>query len=277
MALVHWTLLMSLVMAAQVVAFAFVLVSSVRPAVARLSGASWVRAAGERGRAGVSWLSLRVAAEALILTAGAGAVLVGAMMFTEILDGVTDGDDIAAIDEPAVGWLVEHRVPALNRVQIAITDLGGSLLLTLGVVVATVLVARSRKSWTPVWLSLTGLGGIQILVNVIKLLIGRQRPNPPAQLVTATGYSFPSGHSATSLVGFALIAWLLCMVTRSATAKATAWTAGAVGTVAVGLSRIYLGVHYPSDVLGGWTLGLTWLAVLGTAAIAWRYRIRARD
>ncbi|GIG64466.1 undecaprenyl-diphosphatase [Phytomonospora endophytica] len=271
----QWSLLASLVIAAQVVAFAYAIVWSLRPAVARIGGTSWARAAGDRGRAGFSRLTVWVAAEALILIAGAGAVLLFGSMFAEILDGVVEGDDMTVVDAPTVDWLADRRVPVLNQVEIAVTDLGGTLLLTAGVAVTAFVVARARRSWGPVLLALAGLGGIQILVNGIKLIIARERPNPPMHLVTATGFSFPSGHSSTSLVGFAVIAWLLCLVTGSATAKATAWTAGAVGTVAVGLSRIYLGVHYPSDVLGGWLLGLTWLAALGAATLAWRMRQRA--
>src|SRR5204862_4889447 len=101
------------------------------------------------------------------------------------------------------------------------------------------------------------------------------RPNPPAQLVSATGFSFPSGHSASSLVGFGLLAWLTCMLTAHRTIWATAWLAAAFGTIAVGLSRMYLGVHYPTDVLGGWALGATWLAVVAVAARVWRMRTPA--
>jgi len=271
---VQWSLLMSLVVAVQVVAFAYALVWSLRPAVVRLGGTPWVRAAGRHGRAGFSRLCAWVAAEVLILVGGAAVALTLGSMFAEILEGVVEGDDMTVIDGPVVGWLAARRVPVLNQVEIAVTDLGGALLLTAGVALTAILVARAKRSWAPILLAVAGLGGIQILVNAVKLIIGRQRPNPLEHLVTATGFSFPSGHSATSLVGFGVIAWLLCLTTGSATAKATAWTAGAVGTVAVGLSRIYLGVHYPSDVLGGWLLGLTWLAALGAASAAWHMRRR---
>jgi undecaprenyl-diphosphatase len=138
--------------------------------------------------------------------------------------------------------------------------------------IAAAVVARRRRSWYPVLLAAVGLGVNQILVTVVKTVIARERPDPPGQLVAVNGFSFPSGHSAGSLVGFGVLAWLVCMTTGNRVVWATAWLSAALGTVAVGASRTYLGVHYPTDVLGGWALGLTWLAVLALAARVWQTR-----
>jgi undecaprenyl-diphosphatase len=231
-----------------------------------------VSAAEARGRAGLSWLTVRIAAEVVILAAGAAVVLALAAIFVEILDAVTDADDLTALDRAVSDWLIDHRTPWLTHIEIAITNLGSAAALTTMVSLVGIVTAIRLRSWYPIVLAVVGLGGSQLLVAVIKAAIARPRPNPPGQLVPASGFSFPSGHSASSMVGFGLLAWLACLLTANRTIWATAWLAAALGTTSVGASRVYLGVHYPTDVLGGWALGLTWLAVVALAAQVWRMR-----
>ncbi|MEV4415139.1 phosphatase PAP2 family protein [Catellatospora sp. NPDC049609] len=251
---------------------AYAVVCAVRPAATALTGSSWIRAGDRHGRAALSWLTAKVAAELVLLALGAALVFTLASVFVEVLDAVVDDDDLTVIDRPVVDWLAAHRTPGLNRVVIAVTDLGGAVALTIASVAAVGYVSWRRRSVYPLALGLLTLGVAQLIVLGIKVAIGRERPNPPGQVVAETGYSFPSGHSTSSLLGFALLAWLVCMLTGNRTVWATAWLAAAGGAVLVGASRVYLGVHYPSDVLGGWTLGLTWLAVVAVAAWVWRMR-----
>ncbi|GAB1692627.1 hypothetical protein KRM28CT15_44300 [Krasilnikovia sp. M28-CT-15] len=266
------TALLSLAIAALVIATAYAAVWALRPAAVRLGSHRWVIGAEAKGRAGLSWLTVRIAAEVVILTAGAVVVVALAAVFVEILDAVTDAQDLTALDRAIIDWLASRRTPGLTRIQIATTNLGSAVVLITMVTLFAIVTARRLRSWYPVVLAVIGLGGSQTLVAVIKVAIARPRPDPPAQLVSATGYSFPSGHSASSLVGFGLLAWLVCLLTSNRTVWATAWLAAALGTAAVGASRVYLGVHYPTDVLGGWALGLTWLAVVALAAQVWRMR-----
>lgn len=256
---------------------AYAVVCAVRPAARVLSGATWFRAGDRHGRAVLSWVTAKVAAELVLLAIGAALVFTLASVFVEVLDAVVDDDDLTAIDRPVVDWLAGHRTAGLNRVVIAVTDLGGAAALVVASILGVAHVAWRRRSWYPIALGVLTLGLVQLLVLGIKVTIGRERPNPPGQVVPETGFSFPSGHSTSSLVGFALLAWLVCMVTANRTVWATAWLTAAAGAVLVGLSRIYLGVHYPSDVLGGWMLGLTWLAVVAVAVWVWRARATARN
>ncbi|MEU8005635.1 phosphatase PAP2 family protein [Catellatospora sp. NPDC049111] len=270
------SVLLGLGVAAVLVVAAYAVVCAVRPGAAYLAGRRWTQASDRHGRAAFTWLTARVAAEVVLLVIGAALVFTLASVFVEVLDAVVDSDDLTVIDRPAVQWLAGHRTLGLTRLQIAITDLGGAVALTLAAVVAVAVVAWRKRSWYPLVLALLSLGALQLIVYAIKEIIGRDRPNPPDQVVTAAGYSFPSGHSASSLVGFALLAWLVCMLTSNRTVWATVWVAAAAGTVLVGLSRVYLGVHYPSDVLGGWALGLTWLAVVAVATRVWQMRVAAK-
>jgi undecaprenyl-diphosphatase len=266
------TALVSLAIAALVVAAAYATVWTLRPVTTRLGSHRWTAAARRRGQSGVAWLTVRVAADVAIVAAGAAVVLSLAAAFVAILDSVTEADGLTIIDRAVGDWLVGHRRPVLNQIEIAVTNLGGTIVLVASVSLVAAYTAVRLRSWYPVVLAVVGLGGSQALVTIIKISIARPRPNPPAQLVSASGFSFPSGHSASSLVGFALLAWLTCMLTADRAIWATVWTAAAMGTVAVGVSRIYLGVHYPTDVIGGWALGLTWLAVVAVAARVWRMR-----
>ncbi|GAA2371904.1 hypothetical protein Cme02nite_63550 [Catellatospora methionotrophica] len=271
------SVLLGLGVVAVLVVAAYAVVCAMRPAAGYLAGRRWTQASDRHGRAALSWLTARVAAEIVLLVIGAALVFTLASVFVEVLDAVVDDDDLTVIDRPAVAWLAGHRTPGLTHLQIAITDLGSAVALTVAAVIAVAAVAWRTRSWYPVVLGVLTLGVLQLIVYAIKEIIGRDRPNPPDQVVTAAGYSFPSGHSASSLVGFALLAWLVCMLTSNRTVWATVWVAAAAGTVLVGLSRVYLGVHYPSDVLGGWALGLTWLAVIAVATRVWQMRAASRE
>lgn len=265
----RWSTVIGVGVAALMVAAAYLAVRATGPLLSKLRTAPLVTAAGKRGRAGLTWLTGRVATQVLVLIAGSAVVLALASVFVEILDAVTDSDDLTVIDRPVVEWLAAHRSSGLTRLELAFTDLGGVIVLTVALTVTMALVAVRLRTWQPIVFTVVAIGGIQLLVQTIKVLIARDRPNPAAQVVSADGFSFPSGHAASSLVGFAVIAWLICMTTQRRAIWATAWLAAALLTGAVGVSRMYLGVHYPSDVIGGWVLGATWLAAVAVAVRVW--------
>ncbi len=243
----RWSTLVSLVLAVAMVALAFVAVRAARPVARRLP-------------------AVRLPRPVFVLAAGAVTAVALAAVFVEILDAVLEGDGLAAIDRPVVNWIADHRVGWLSDLMVAVTDLGGKLMLAAVVTAAAVAVAYRLRSWRPVLLTALVAGGCGLLVAAAKVLIGRDRPDPLLRMVTETGFSFPSGHAASALAGLATVAWLVCMVTTSRTVRATAWLGAGLLTAAIGLSRVYLGVHYPSDVLGGWVLGATWLVTVAVAA-----------
>jgi membrane-associated phospholipid phosphatase len=210
--------------------------------------------------------ALRLPRPGFVLAAGAVTAVVLAAVFAEVLDAVVEGDDLAAIDRPVVAWIADHRAGWLSDLMVAMTDLGAKLVLATVVTAVAVGVAYRLRSWRPALLAALVAGGCGLLVAAAKVLIARDRPDPLLRVITETGYSFPSGHAASALTAFAAVAWLVCMVTTGRTVRTTAWLAAGLLTVAIGLSRVYLGVHYPSDVLGGWLLGVTWLLTVAVAA-----------
>ncbi len=273
----RWTTLIGIAVALVTATVAYGAIRATRPVLLRVREAPLVSAAGRHGRAGWEWLTVRVTTQVLVLAAGSAIVLMLASVFVEILDGVVDQDDLTVVDRPVVQWLAEHRMPGLTSAQVGITDLGGIIMLSILLTLTATLVSIRTRRWQPFLLTFVTIGGIQLLVYTIKLLIARDRPNPAGQIVAVGGFSFPSGHSASSLVGFAMIAWLICSVTSRRTVWATAWLTAPLLAVAVGTSRVYLGVHYPSDVLGGWVLGATWLATVAVAVRIWPTRPAATD
>ena len=252
------TTIISVALALLTVLVAFGAVAAGRPAARRLRDV-------ERGRGALEWVLARVSPSLLLTTAGLLLVLTLLNVFLEILDAVLEGDDLTVIDRPVVAWVAQQREAWRDTLVIGLTDIGGKILLTLALAAAAAVVTWRLRSWRPALIAtLTGAGGA-MLVTGIKALIARDRPDPLLRAVAEDGFSFPSGHATTSMVVLGAVAWLVSMATASATVRATAWVAAVLLAAGIGLSRVYLGVHYPTDVLAGWILGSAWLSVVALA------------
>ena len=147
------------------------------------------------------------------------------------------------------GWLVDaaHDVSAL----------GGPAVLTLAVLAVTGYLALLRQWRTVVLLVVAALGGLA-LSTLLKHLYARPRPAVVPYLAPVVTASFPSGHSMLAAVVYLTLGALLAAVVRQRRARAYVLTVALGLTFLVGVSRVYLGVHYPTDVLAGWSAGLAW-------------------
>jgi undecaprenyl-diphosphatase len=156
----------------------------------------------------------------------------------------------------------------------AVTTLGNTAVLT-GVVavIAIALIQRGRPRLAA-YLAVTGLGAI-IMGPALKLFVGRLRPVVEHTVALAPGNSFPSGHALGSIVCYGAIAMVFLPAVRGRGRTILLGAAGAVIAV-VGFSRIALGVHFVSDVIGGWLLGAVWLAVTARAFETWRTQLGRR-
>jgi len=166
-----------------------------------------------------------------------------------------------ALDHRLLHALYAMDRPALRAGVIAVTNLGEwwvLVALTLAGVAVLLLSRRPRSALLLLAITLVGRG----LVEIQKLGIGRLRPEDQVHLVPVRSLSFPSGHAANSMIVLLSLALLV---------PGPRWTRLAVplalaATAAVGLTRPMLGVHWPSDVIGGWAFGAAWvLAMLGLA------------
>jgi undecaprenyl-diphosphatase len=165
------------------------------------------------------------------------------------------------------GWVSGH--PLWVSVLKGVSALGGPPFLAALVAVGVAVVWRRGRVRLAVFLVATALGG-SLLDSAVKILVDRPRPVVDHAIATARGKSFPSGHSMSSMVvyGALLVVFLPAVQGRGARRAVVAGAAAVI--LAVGSSRLLLGVHFVSDVAGGFVLGLAWLA--GSVALfeAWR-------
>ena len=194
---------------------------------------------------------------ALLLIAGA------VWSFAELADDVLEGDT-ADVDERillslrAAGDLTDPIGPGwFEEMARDITGLGGLGVLTLLTLVAVGYLLLHRKGHTALYLALAIGGGI-LMSTLLKNLFDRPRPDlvPHGQVVYTS--SFPSGHSMMSAVVFLTLGALLAGVQTDLRLRAYLLSVAALLALLVGASRVYLGVHWPTDVLAGWTAGAAW-------------------
>lgn len=180
----------------------------------------------------------------------------------EVMRGAATGFD-QAVRVAVHSW----AAPALTRAMEAVTQLGSSLsLVALGAVAILSLAMRGRRRAAAL-LAICAFGG-EAWDEALKLVFRRPRPVPFYGHAPWT-YSFPSGHTVASCCFYCALAAILAAGLTSFACKAAVWVAAVAITLAVGLSRIYLGVHYPTDVIGGYLAAIFWLSLVWTV-----YRLR---
>ena len=184
-------------------------------------------------------------------------IVVGIWGLIALTDSVSEGHT-QKFDDRINTWCVTHPGPKwLQEGGRDLTALGGFTVLSLGVAaVAGYLLLSGKKGMTILVIAAT-LGGL-FLTTALKHWIDRPRPplRQPGTLVFTR--SFPSGHSALSAAVYLTLGVLLARASTSRVLKFYFLCIALVLTTLVGLSRVYLGAHYPTDVLAGWTIGLVW-------------------
>ena len=142
-----------------------------------------------------------------------------------------------------------------------VTTLAGTPVLTLFTFVLAGYFA-SKRQWRTMALLLFAVLGESILSNALKEFFGRPRPDIVPQLVHATSMSFPSGHSTSAAAIYLTVAALIARETKQRIVRNYVFFAAALLALLVGASRVYLGVHYPTDVIGGLSFGAAWAAIV---------------
>jgi undecaprenyl-diphosphatase len=205
--------------------------------------------------------------KALMLTVvlGLAAVALAAVALGALVDNVTDGDGVAVVDHPVARFVAGHRTPELTLLMSAVSAAAGPFAVAACALAAGLLLGIAWRSWAPPAVLGTAAAGAIGLTVVFKAALAQPRP-PLAQAVAAAdGYGFPSGHAAAAAAVCGAAAWLCSVRMRSWRARTGTWAAAAMLAALVGMSRVYLGVHWTTDVIGGWIFGLLWLAVVISA------------
>jgi undecaprenyl-diphosphatase len=197
--------------------------------------------------------------------AGLAAAFAGALVLTIaiglLLERVWDSSGATGFDSTVTHWFVDHRTDTWSAVMRAVTWLGSSAVV---IPLATVVVAAllvDRRRWLALFLALA-VGGASVLSVLTKQAVGRERPPIDLRLQHPVGSAFPSGHTTQATATYFALAIVVTVLSRSRSLRAATWSVATLIAFLVGMSRVYLGVHWATDVMGGWFLGGLWLAGL---------------
>lgn len=184
--------------------------------------------------------------------------------------GALAGVGPARFDARALGEAVDVRSDRLTAAAVAVTEIGSTVTMAL-LAAAVGLWCWRRGRRADATFVVGAMAGAVLLFRSIKITLDRPRPPAVAQVVTETNESLPSGHAtmATVVIGSLVV---LTWGRLSGRARALAVAAGALWVGAVGGTRVYLGVHWLSDVVAGWLVGAAWLAVCAATWSWWRLR-----
>lgn len=168
--------------------------------------------------------------------------------------GQGDPDTIeTGFDNVIREWFYSIRSPWLTEVAKAVTFMGNTKTIIAICILLLIIPSVTRKIGIPI--AAVAIAGSAIN-KMFKHIIMRPRPDVSLHLIEQGGWSFPSGHSISSLLMYGFLAWLIIRYCKNQRIVNIATVVLTLLWIGVGLSRIYLGVHYPTDVLGGWTLGM---------------------
>ena len=187
-----------------------------------------------------------------------------------VLFAFTSDELIPIIDHWIGDPVLSLRNPNLTAFFVVLTDLGDVYYIALSLIlVSTFLIWKYKDYQAALWLVVQTIVGAVLLNQGLKLIFHRSRPLVE-HLVEQGGYSFPSGHSMGSIIGYGGILFLLSKRIANKTYRNSLFIIGALLIFGVGLSRIYIGVHFSTDVIGGFSVGAAWLAFTIGAYPKWR-------
>jgi membrane-associated phospholipid phosphatase len=182
-------------------------------------------------------------------------------LFFGVLRALFEHEPLVLADLRVLSLVQIFRSPNLDRVMLFITYLGNWEIVGSGIVLLNVYLFLSRRfSWLAA-LNVSWLGG-EAFVWVSKTLVGRARPDLITALIPAHGPSFPSGHAFVAFSFYGLVAWFVIKTASTKWWKVLVAIVAVFVVLAIGLSRIYLGVHWPTDVLASLAAGAAWLTII---------------
>lgn len=196
-----------------------------------------------------------------VLVAGFAGLIVSLLILGSIAEGVRS-QEIFALDSWATPFLHDHATPTLDFIMLRLTDIGSSLVIVPLFAAAVALLVRTRRYGAALFLAVA-CGGSLVINGTMKVLFERPRPQLPYAHVLPD-YSFPSGHTMNGFAFYVTLALILWSVFGRRVGVTSLIVALALA-IGIGASRIYLGYHYFTDVVGGIFAATTWLLIVGAA------------
>jgi len=212
----------------------------------------------------------------LHLTVGLLVILAAGWWFADIAEDMSRNAATRLFDERVASWFHQHATPALTQVMRVVTFFGSvGFVAAASSGVAIFLIVRKR--WFQAVMLTLAVGGGSLLNILLKHFFHRQRPVLENPLLTLTSFGFPSGHTMGATLFYGALAVFLAQSVRGWRGRVLAFWIAALAVALIGLSRIYLGAHYLTDVVGAIAVGLAWLAFCWTGVETlrkWRGRPR---
>lgn len=221
--------------------------------------------------------SKKVSIMTVFLASGLGIVGIFIWLFAELSEELLH-HELTSFDNGVVNLFKEIETSTIDRLYLVITELGSVwFVTTLSIFLVAFLAIKLKDRWGILFFLLS-VGGSGALTWLLKQLYQRGRPSIN-QDIDAIGYSFPSGHSMGSLVFYGFIAYLVLRSNRSRVMKYISVIGLSGLIILIGTSRIYLGAHFPSDVLAGYFAGMVWLTLclMGLEWVQWQNKSRLQS
>lgn len=205
---------------------------------------------------------------AIVVVAGYAAVVATLVLTGLLLTHILLDGSLGRWDTGSTRWLSEHRSGPLDDLT-AIASRSADTLGIIAVALVVVMVLAALHRWRQAAVLVTGLTLELSAFLAVNALVGRDRPAVPRMGSTPSTSSFPSGHTAATLVLYGAIALFVSQAGRAFVWRALAWLAAATLPVVVGFARVYRGFHHPTDIAFGYVLGCAVLLVAVLAARTW--------
>ena len=209
---------------------------------------------------------------------GLAFVSVSGVLVAKLLEDAMGAEGATRADPVITNWIVGHRPGGLTAAARAVTHLGDPWVVAVVAVTTALLLLLGRQQRLALLVASSTLGAA-MASTAAKYAVDRPRPDRSLWLHDTSGPAFPSGHATQSIALYAALAVVVIQLSRSRTIRLVVATCAVLVAATVGASRVYLGVHWTSDVLCGWAVATMWLASLllfGWAGphlvIAWRRR-----
>jgi membrane-associated phospholipid phosphatase len=199
----------------------------------------------------------------ITMLVGGVIVVVLALWSAEVYDNVVDDAGLANLDKPTLAFMEQLRSPGLDSFVTGFTNIGGGIGMPILASILTAWLIWGSRTWRPLIL-IGGAAAVSTTATTLgKKLIGRNRPDhadavPPFE----DSPSFPSGHTLNTTVVIGLVVYLACLQVKYTLARVGLIAAGVIFIGAMGMSRVYLGHHWMTDVIMGWVLGLAWVGIV---------------